>query len=244
MARYACVFAALLTLMAATSAQAGLLYSSNFNANNGGMTYINYGGSASNPWTYNTTGGVSNSGAWRVNGNAGLSDKILMSAGFVSNGGTVTLSFDHRFNFETSVTPGVGFDGGAVFASINGGNYNYVAGSSFTQNGYTHTISSSFGSTLGGLGAFSGGSSTSAFITSIATLGVLNAGDTVSFLFLGSWDSSFNSTGDPDWVIDNVSLFDTGVPGAAVPAPPTVLLGLIGIAFTGAARWRRLRWAV
>lgn len=232
MARYVCVFAGLLTLMAATTAQAGLLYSSNFNANNGGLNVLNVGGPSSPTWSYSGSGGVGNTGAWSINGLNSVSTKALYSSSFISNGGAVTLSFDHRRNFES------GFDGGAVFVSINGSAFNYLAGSAFTQNGYSHLISTTFQNFLGGLNAFSGGASNSTFITSIATLGSLNAGDTIAFMFLGAWDNSVNSSGEPDWVIDNINLSDAGT---AVPAPPTILLGLMGFGITGVARWRRLR---
>lgn len=231
--------ASFLAFASISSAQAGMLYQNNFNSNNGGLSYVHVSGATGNPWTYGAAGGVANSGAWYVNGSTGglanHATQALVSGNFVSTGGTVTIQFEHRFNFEA------GYDGGALFVSINGGAYNYVTNSDFTQNGYTHTLSSSFNNDLGGLGAFSGGSPTSAFITSIANLGVLNANDTISFAFVGGWDSSINSGGEPDWVIDNIRLTDTGAGGLTVPAPTTLLLGLVGIGVTSVARWRRQR---
>jgi hypothetical protein len=49
----------------------------------------------------------------------------------VSNNGTVTLTFTHRWNFE------VGFDGGAVFVNVNGAGFSKVPLIDFSTNGYT-----------------------------------------------------------------------------------------------------------
>ena len=74
-----------------------------------------------------------------------VSDKRLDSLHFPVSGGSVHLMFRHNFNLEASdVDPNVGFDGGVLEMSFDGGIHfkNILAvGGSFVMGGYNRTIS-------------------------------------------------------------------------------------------------------
>lgn len=78
-------------------------------------------------------------GNWVTEGNeAGAGEFIeshLVSPDIVvPTTGTVTLTFDHRYNFE-----GGNWDGGAIFVSVDGAAATYVAGTELTGQGYQGT---------------------------------------------------------------------------------------------------------
>ena len=72
------------------------------------------------------------------------------------------LTFRHNFNFEASnVDPNLGFDGGVLELSTDGGNTFQdilAAGGSFVIGGYNRTISADRGSPIAGRRAWSGNS--------------------------------------------------------------------------------------
>ena len=74
-----------------------------------------------------------------------VSDKRLDSLHFPVSGGSVHLMFRHNFNLEASdVDPNVGFDGGVLEMSFDGGNTFQdilAVGGSFVMGGYNRTIS-------------------------------------------------------------------------------------------------------
>ena len=80
------------------------------------------------------------------------------------------LTFRHNFNLEASDTdPNLGFDGGVLEISTDGGNtFQYVPPSEFLMGGYNRTISTDRGSPIAGLRAWSGNSE--GFITSVVNL--------------------------------------------------------------------------
>lgn len=124
----------------------------------------------------------------------------------VTTTGPVTLTFRHRYSFEADAT--TRWDGGQVRLSVNGAEYVPVPLASFTANGYNNTVGggSAPNNDLSGQDAFtadSTGYGAGTFLTSTATLGLFNAGDTVSIQFLAAWDECSEGT-EPNWEIDSV----------------------------------------
>lgn len=110
--------------------QGTTLMMQDFNGGDGGFTVttpLAYAG----PWVYNA-----GTGSWRENGqiveNGWTNVSFLSSPPIVlTTAGGVTLSFDHRYSFESG-----NWDGGQVLISVNGGAFTLVPGAAFTQNGY------------------------------------------------------------------------------------------------------------
>ena len=101
-----------------------------------------------------------------------VSDKRLDSLHFPVSGTGVQLIFEHNFNLEASdVDPNVGFDGGVLEMSFDGGNTFQdilAVGGSFSIGGYNRTISTDRGSPIAGRQAWSGDSS--GFICTVVNL--------------------------------------------------------------------------
>jgi hypothetical protein len=91
-----------------------------------------------------------------------ISDKRLDSLHFPVSGTGVQLLFEHNFNLEASdVDPNVGFDGGVLEISFDGGNTFQdilTVGGRFILGGYNRTISTDRGSPIAGRLAWSGDS--------------------------------------------------------------------------------------
>ena len=91
-----------------------------------------------------------------------LSDKRLDSVSVQFFGCCGQLTFRHNFNLEASdVDPNVGFDGGVLEISTDGGNTFQdilAAGGSFLMGGYNRTIANDRGSPIAGRQAWSGNS--------------------------------------------------------------------------------------
>ncbi|HMX25267.1 MAG TPA: hypothetical protein PKC13_06515, partial [Blastocatellia bacterium] len=131
------------------------------------------------------------------------------------------LSFRHTFSLES------GFDGGVVEASINGGAFTDViggaVGGSFVAGtqGYTDTISNSFGSPIGGRTAFSGvnpgGFGT--YVTTTVQFGAALQGKSVRFRWRMASDES---VGDVGWRVDDVRVL--GDLACCVKITPTASL--------------------
>jgi hypothetical protein len=175
-----------------------LLISRNFSLNHGGFS-VAQAGNPMGAWTYDGANGV-----WSADGsdNIPLSEKLLTSPKFtVTTPGGVRLSFQHRFNFEAPW-----WDGGQVRKSINGAPFAPVPAGAFTSNGYSGTIVGD-GALLGqpAFGNTSPGYSNGEFITSVARLGVLTPGDTVSIQFQGMWDWNTLAS-SPNWAIKSFEL--------------------------------------
>jgi hypothetical protein len=209
----------------AHQASAGLIHSQDFNATDGGYSVTNTG-SPVGPWTWD------GAGSWFTNGtdnNGAPSHSRLTSPSFaVSADGAVELSFGHRYSFESGL-----WDAGAVFASVNGGAFTQVLNAAFSQNGYTgfglignHDLNGGEGYNGNSTGYGNG-----LFITSIATLGSFNAGDTISLQFLGAWDE-FAKGSEPNWQIDWVQVTDA----SRIPEPTTLGLMAFGLAGMGYSR--------
>ena len=154
------------------------------------------------PWTYQAS-----TGTWSVEPSASNGTARLTSTPFtITRTGPVTLSFNHRYSFFTGVDASM--NGGQVLVSVNNANFTLLPGSRFSSNGYTGTVSAqSLNSPLRGQEAFiytSPGYGSGQFIPSTASLGFLQAGDTVRVRFLyGEYPSAASS---PAWEITSVAL--------------------------------------
>ena len=150
-----------------------------------------------------------------------VSDKRLDSPGFQDGKFEIwsRLTFRHNFNFEaSSEDPNLGFDGGVLEYSTDGGNtFQYVPASSFVNGGYNRTISANRGSPIAGLQAWSGNSD--GFIT--ATVNLPTAPTVLR------WRMASDTSGSNEgWRVDNVvvtecHIFGTPTSTPTVPPSPT-----------------------
>jgi hypothetical protein len=148
-----------------------------------------------------------------------VSDKRLDSFQFDLFEAFATLTFRHNFKFEASkVDPNLGFDGGVLEVSFDGGNtFQDVleAGGFFVMGGYNRTISTDRGSPIAGRQAWSGNSE--GFITT-----VLNVPNKQSQTRL-RWRMASDSTGAGEgWRVDAVNLWvchGEGTPCEITPTP-------------------------
>ena len=101
-----------------------------------------------------------------------LSDKRLDSPSiFFAEACCAQLTFRHNFNLEASLDSNIGFDGGVLEISTDGGSTfqdTLAAGGSFVMGGYNRTISADRGSPIAGRQAWSGNSG--GFITTMVNL--------------------------------------------------------------------------
>jgi hypothetical protein len=125
------------------------------------------------------------------------------------------LTFRHNFNLEASDTnPNLGFDGGVLEISTDGGStFQYVPSNAFLMGGYNRTISTDRGSPIAGLRAWSGNSE--GFITSIVNLPF--GGDTGI-----RWRMASDNSGSNDgWRVDTVNItYCQGPPCSPTPTAP------------------------
>ncbi|MDG2125389.1 MAG: hypothetical protein P8J87_16925, partial [Verrucomicrobiales bacterium] len=147
-------------------------------------------------------------GAWSANGGTGVVESTLNSPEVtLAEAGEVILSFDHRYYFEDDGT--TRWDAGAVFVSKNGGEFEYVEETAFTENTYDGAGAGEDGRfitgnspPLNGFFAFNNqslGFLAGATITSVANLGTFAVGDRVQVRFWGAWDEGFIQTPGPNW---------------------------------------------
>jgi hypothetical protein len=142
------------------------------------------------------------------------SDKRLDSLQFY--GTLPRLTFRHNFNLEASdVDPNLGFDGGVLELSTDGGNtFQDIldAGGTFLMGGYNRTISPDRGSPLAGRHAWSGNSN--GFITTVVDV---NAN---SFDFVLRWRMASDNTGSSEgWRVDTVNISWCQNEGCPQPTP-------------------------
>src|SRR5215468_8748608 len=132
-----------------------------------------------------------------------VSDKRLDSLHFPVSGNGVHLLFEHNFNLEASdVDPNVGFDGGVLEMSFDGGNTFQdilAVGGSFSLGGYNRTISTDRGSPIAGRQAWSGNSG--GFICTIVTLPFFPLGGRFRWRM-----ASDNSGSGEGWRVDTVAI--------------------------------------
>jgi hypothetical protein len=147
-----------------------------------------------------------------------VSDKRLDSPSFAFfEGSGPQLSFRHNFNLEASdVDPNVGFDGGVLEFSTDGGNtFEEVPASAFLMGGYNRTISSDRGSPIAGRQAWSGNSG--GFITTVVSLPLVQIPPGV----IVRWRmASDNGSAGEGWRVDTMSVtWCHVVPCTPIPRP-------------------------
>ena len=146
-----------------------------------------------------------------------VSDKRLDSLQFPVWGAGVQLLFEHNFNLEASdVDPNVGFDGGVLEISFDGGNTFQdilAVGGSFSLGGYNRTISPDRGSPIAGRQAWSGNSG--GFICTIVTLPLLSPGSRFRWRM-----ASDNSGSGEGWRVDTVAITFCEPLPCQPPTPP------------------------
>jgi hypothetical protein len=133
-----------------------------------------------------------------------VSDKRLDSLHFpLATSLRAQLTFRQNFNLEASdVDPNVGFDGGVLEVSFDGGNTFQdilAAGGTFVAGGYNRTISSDRGSPIAGRQAWSGNSQ--GFITTVVSLPIIPTGGRLRWRM-----ASDNSGSSEGWRVDTVNI--------------------------------------
>lgn len=194
------------------------IYSEDFKSSDGGYT-VNNVGNIQNEWTWAADQG------WSVNGNEGGDgnpnnlSQLTSPAITIPASGPVGLSFMHRYSFEQD------WDAGAIFTSVNGGDFQQVPTASFTSNGYTKQGLLGEHDLNGGAG-FNGntaGFSEGTLISTTADLGTYNEGDNLQIQFYGAWDQfTIGALSPPEWHVDSVQV-------TAVPEPSTLGLVVVGL---------------
>ncbi len=180
--------------------------------------------------------------AW-VNDPPVVSDKYLDSPGFsATESYYVRLTFRHNFNLEaSSEDPNLGFDGGVLELSIDGGNTfrDITVLGSFESGGYNRTIATDRGSPIAGRPAWSGNSE--GFITTVVNLPpeLLNA--------VLRWRMASDNTGSSEgWRVDTTNIVWCHFSGTPTPTPtPTPELITLSAAGrkVGGINTVRLTWS-
>jgi hypothetical protein len=124
------------------------------------------------------------------------------------------LTFRQNFNLEAShVDPNLGFDGGVLELSTDGGNTFQdilAAGGSFVMGGYNRTIANDRGSPIAGRQAWSGNSN--GFITTVVNVPTIQTQGRLRWRM-----ASDTSGGNEGWRVD--SLYMTWCIGMGTPCP-------------------------
>ncbi|HIF16791.1 MAG TPA: hypothetical protein EYQ85_06030 [Candidatus Poseidoniales archaeon] len=151
---------------------------------------------------------------------------------------TIPAGASSRFIFDQWICAEYGWDGGAIYISVNNGTWNHFDPSTNNNNWYDTTIQFNTNSPLNGLGVFDGniGSTNSCTQTSLGwrtTKGDLSnySGNDVAFRFSFTADTAVQYDG---WYVDDVGLevdwFDTTGEWLSPLIPPGELgLGFIDI---------------
>jgi hypothetical protein len=130
-----------------------------------------------------------------------VSDKRLDSLAFPLAALGAQLTFQQNFNLEASeVEPNLGFDGGVLEISFDGGNtFQDIldAGGSFVVGGYNRVISTDRGSPIAGRQAWSGNSD--GFITTVVNLLYIPGGGRLRWRM-----ASDNNGSNEGWRVDTV----------------------------------------
>lgn len=173
-----------------------------FVKNDGGFTVENTTPAPPGPWAY-----ISTNGLWVAEGGADgcggpFNSKLTSQAYTVPQADEVTLSFTHRYSFESDR-----YDAGLVRVSVNGGEFTLVPAENFSANGYAEGTIQGDGIAKGlrGFNADSPGFAAGQFITSSAILGTFKQNDKIVVQFVGAWDQC-TAGSRPSWVIKQVQL--------------------------------------
>lgn len=146
-----------------------------------------------------------------------LSDKRLDSPSiFFAAECCGQLTFRHNFNLEASADPNIGFDGGVLEISTNGGNTFQdilAAGGSFVMGGYNRTIAQDRGSPIAGRQAWSGNSQ--GFITTVVNLPSIPVTATLRWRM-----ASDNSGSGEGWRFDSIIITWCQFVPCPTPTPP------------------------
>jgi hypothetical protein len=128
-----------------------------------------------------------------------VTDVVLDTPTIAITTNTARLTFRNNFDLEST------FDGGVLEIAIGAGAFTDIitAGGSFVAGGYNSTISTAFGSPIGGRQAWSGISG--GFITTTVNLPAAAAGQNVKLRFRRATDNSVSQVG---WRVDTISLTD------------------------------------
>ncbi len=142
-------------------------------------------------------------------------DAVVTSPSFGITTTNAQVSFRHRYDFENT------YDGGVLEISIGAGPFVDIlsSGGVFLAGSYTATLSSGFGTTLGGRMAWSG--QTANFITSTVRLPVSTAGQSVRLRWRAGTDESNGTTG---WYVDSLTVGDGIACCSGLVAPSIVNL--------------------
>ena len=147
-----------------------------------------------------------------------VSDKRLDSLQFFFGVLKPQITFRHNFNLEASdVDPNLGFDGGVLEISTDGGNtFQDIldAGGSFDAGGYNRTISIDRGSPIAGRQAWSGNSK--GFISTVVNLPFF--GNLIRLRWRMASDTSGSSEG---WRVDTLYGAGCAPLPCATPTPTT-----------------------
>jgi hypothetical protein len=184
---------------------------------------------AGTPWATSTTQFDAPPRALFAPDVAGVSDNRIVSPPVSISSTSAILSFRHSYDLESSPTSGMGFDGGVLEISIDGGAFVdlLAAGASFTAGGYTTTISDRYRNPLEDRAAWSGHSQ--GFVSSTVNLPASISGHTVRFAWRLGCD---RNTAGAGWYVDTVSISD-GNTCCRQLVPPTIAnLRHIGTNFT------------
>jgi hypothetical protein len=176
------------------------LVSRNFSTGDGGFTVVNTDPPPPGPWVYNGTTWSADGGDSGCGGP--YNSQLNSPTNIVSQTGTVLLTFNHRYSFESGL-----WDAGQVRISVNGGPFTLVPAENFLTNGYAigNIVGNGIALGLRAFNADSPGYAESSFITSQAVLGGFNAGDRLVVQFLGAWDDC-SSQSVPSWEIQSMKL--------------------------------------
>ena len=150
---------------------------------------------------------------------ADVSDKRLDSLSFsFFEGCCAQVSFRHNFSLEASeIDPNVGFDGGVLELSTDGGNTFQdvlTAGGSFVMGGYNRTIATDRGSPIAGRQAWSGNSG--GFMTTVVNVPAFQTPAGTKFRWRMASDNSGSSEG---WRVDTLSITWCHTMGPCNPRP-------------------------
>ncbi len=166
----------------------------------GWTAVTNINGAGTTPWATVNTASVSAPNSAFTNDPGAVSDEWLNSPSMAIPAGGGTLTFQNRYNLEST------FDGMVLEISIAGGAFTDIitAGGTFTAGGYNGTISVNFSSPILGRQAWTGASAGyPGFITTTVTLPAAANGQNIVLRWRRATDTSVAATGSG---IDDVSV--------------------------------------